>query len=569
MQSTAGMTFRAPVDTNASELAESLLQDLVETSQFLELDLTDCVVLDRYWVHEYIGWCHNVLRLRCIACPLIPSSFIQTLSRRLWKLQHIEFTLTTPPGEFDREIRELQRLERRHQVRTVRRVYVELDGQLNCWLLRSLLTYFPLMQRLHVHLLSGSFKEVVQVILKIIDDSAFLQTFTFSSEVPSPMQQVPREAADLLVWSFACGNVTYWKFGESSSCARLKDLATAPECRNLPSQLVLVVEHDEDLVSGRIGDAIQGHVWSQVRCMCLVLFPGQSLSTTYPRAEGDYLDALREFTPVLEHIVELNVSSFHFGPGLDLVQVLQDGALRFLQALSAPPCGLRHPFALRRLAQLCRNLEDLDIRLDRRGRFDECSTCNLELCFDAEDLAALHDDVPWYRCGLHRLTLSDVPALTSLRFLERSEVVELRLSSCMQPSHPDFQDIGEVLSKNERLRYLVLKDKDLPFGSTSMLTNIRRLQLLEYLCLVSTALLESHVVDMHVTELLSTLPRLRCFHAHYRDKDDDLEKRITWMRRDDERQNSVLVENSPCVLCSTATFIGLAKPRNRGFRATL
>ncbi|KAH7977606.1 hypothetical protein HPB49_002953 [Dermacentor silvarum] len=563
------MTLRAAANINATELAERLLQDLAVTSQLLELDLTDCVALDRHWVHEYIGWCHNVLHLRCIACPLIPSLLMQTLRRRLWKLQHIEFTLTTPPDDFDRQLKELQQLGSSYQVATVRRVYVELDGELNCMLLRSLLTYFPLMQDLHVHLLSGSFRDAVQVIREILQDSLFLETFTFSSEVSSTMQQVPGDGADILVWLFVCGNVTFWQSGELCSYTRLRDLATIPECGYLPSQLLLVVEHDEVLVNGRIGDAIYRHDWSYVCCLCLVLFPGQTLSTTYPRADGVYLDPLREFMRVLEHVVELNVSSFHFGPGLDLVQLLQYGALRFLQALSAPPCGLRHPFALRRLAQLCRNLEDLDVRLDRQGRFDECSTCNLDFCFDSDDLAALHQDVPSYRCGLHRLTLSDVPALASLRFLERSQVVELRLSSCIEPSHPDFQDIGEVLSKNASLRYLVLKDSDLPFGSTSMLSNIRQVQSLEYLCLVSAVLLDSHVADMHIKELANKLPRLRCLHAHYRDKDDELEKRITWMRRDDADEDGILVENSPCVLCSTATFIGLVKPRNRGFRATL
>lgn len=562
------MTLRAPANINATELAEWLLQDLAVTSQLLELDLTDCVALDRHWVHEYIGWCHNVLRLRCIACPLIPSLLMQTLRRRLWKLQDIEFTLT-PPDDFDRQLKELQRLGSSYQVATVRRVYVELDGELNCMLLWSLLKYFPLMQHLHIHLLSGSFREVVHVIQGILQDSLFLETFTFTSEVPSTMQQVPGDGADFFVWSFVCGNATFWQSGEFCSYARLRDLATIPECGYLPSPLLLVVEHDEELVNGRIGDAIYRHDWSSVCCLCLVLFPGQTLSTTYPRADGVYLDPLRELMRVLEHVVELNVSSFHFGPGLDLVQLLQYGALRFLQALSAPPCGLRHPFALRRLAQLCRNLKDLDVRLDRQGRFDECSTCNLDFCFDSDDLAALHQDVPSYRCGLHRLTLSDVPALASLRFLERSQVVELRLSSCIQPSHPDFQDIGEVLSKNASLRYLVLKDSDLPFGSTSMLTNIEQVQSLEYLCLVSAVLLDSHVADMHVKELVNKLPRLHCLHVHYRNKDDELEKRITWMRRDDADEDGILVENSPCVLCSTATFIGLVKPRNRGFRVTL
>lgn len=96
-------------------------------------------------------------------------------------------------------------------------------------------------------------------------------------------------------------------------------------------------------------------------------------------------------------------------------------------------------------------------------------------------------------------------------------------------------------------------------------TNMCLLVRVEHLCLISGVALRRDVVDMHVTALVGALPRLRCFHAHYRDIQEGSEKRITWMRKSEADKEGVLVRDGPCVLCSTATFIGLAKPRNRSF----
>lgn len=93
-------------------------------------------------------------------------------------------------------------------------------------------------------------------------------------------------------------------------------------------------------------------------------------------------------------------------------------------------------------------------------------------------------------------------------------------------------------------------------------TNMCLLVRVEHLCLISGVALRRDVVDMHVTALVGALLRLRCFHAHYRHIQDGSEKRITWMRNSEADKEGVLEG----VLCSTATFIGLAKPRNRSFK---
>lgn len=83
------------------------------------------------------------------------------------------------------------------------------------------------------------------------------------------------------------------------------------------------------------------------------------------------------------------MSSFHVDPDHDFMQGLQVKSGRFLQALSAPPCGLRHPFGLRRQAHFCWNLTD--VRVCWPGRFN---TSNLEFSLVPEDLASLNEDVP-------------------------------------------------------------------------------------------------------------------------------------------------------------------------------
>ncbi|KAL1482240.1 hypothetical protein MTO96_050346 [Rhipicephalus appendiculatus] len=75
----------------------------------------------------------------------------------------------------------------------------------------------------------------------------------------------------------------------------------------------------------------------------------------------------------LSNVVELNINSFHFGPDLDFTEVLQDWSLENLLALSVSPCSLRRPSSLRRLAQICPNLADLDVRFGRKGGFVQCT----------------------------------------------------------------------------------------------------------------------------------------------------------------------------------------------------
>ncbi|KAL3255556.1 hypothetical protein MRX96_017454 [Rhipicephalus microplus] len=88
---------------------------------------------------------------------------------------------------------------------------------------------------------------------------------------------------------------------------------------------------------------------------------------------------------------------------------------------------------------------------------------------------------------------------------------------------------------------------------------------LEYLYVLSWDCLSEEVIEMFLHTSSTSLPRLKYLHVRYRKcPEDDFNNRITWMRGPCSKGSEVLVRSSPCIhSCSTATFIGLAKPLNR------
>ncbi|KAL1452282.1 hypothetical protein MTO96_043859 [Rhipicephalus appendiculatus] len=115
----------------------------------------------------------------------------------------------------------------------------------------------------------------------------------------------------------------------------------------LPLQLVAVaVDCADGLAALSIRGAIRRHNSARLRKICLQLLPEQTTSSAFLAAGVAYRESLRRvFDTALKHVVELNISSFHFGPDLDLSDLLRDGSLQFLQSLSTSTCGLRRPLA--------------------------------------------------------------------------------------------------------------------------------------------------------------------------------------------------------------------------------
>ncbi|XP_070380150.1 uncharacterized protein [Dermacentor albipictus] len=536
------------------------------------LDLTNCILLEPKELPLHIGKCKELQYLRCVACPLRPSALLDLMLKRLPRLKEVEFSLVAET-DVDSKIRELHNTASQVPgalARYLRRIYAEVSGDLNFKLLSALLSYCPKLDELRVHFVRGNFMNALQECNAILEQGVNLETFTFSSELPASNQSLPSTPLDFTSCTAVCANVCYRRSSNMWNCALLRDLAVGcADPLHLPEQLVLIAAHNaEGFTPECIRLAALGHLWTNVRQLCLPLFSAQPSDCVYATAGAAYRDSLRDFISVkLHQVVELNISAFHFGPDLELTALLQDGSLKHLQSLSVTPCGLRRPSALRRLAQNCPDFKELDVRFVRRGNFFQCAGCEGQLFFDRKDMLEMYEPAPVFHNALARLTLSDVHDHVSLWFIESCPAVSVRLSGCPSPSQSEYTSLGQLLARNSSLSCLVLRHDVLPFGEASLLEAISRIASLEYLCLLSAAPFLDSIAELCVRTYSDRLkPHIKCVHVHYRNSIDGIEKRITWMKQCRVPSGGVLVRNGPCFLyCSTATFIGLAKPLNRDF----
>ncbi|XP_070380124.1 uncharacterized protein [Dermacentor albipictus] len=538
-----------------------------------ELDLTNCILVEPSELPLHIGKCTGLQSLRCVACPLRPSDLFDLMLERLPHLAEVGFSLVAE-SDVESEIRHVQQCASETPgalALNIRRMYVEVSGYLNFKLLSALLRYCPNLDELRVHLVRGAFLNALLECNDVLQQCVNLKTFAFSSEVPASNQHLPSTPLNFMSCAAVCANVTYRRSTNSWSCVRLQDLAVGgvgPLI--LPQQMLLVaVHHAEGITAEWIRAASLGHFWGEVRQLCLLLFPAQPSIGVYATAGVAYRDSLRDFISVIrEQIVELNISAFHFDADLELTSLLQDGSLEHLQSLSATPCALRRPSALRRLAQLCPEFKELDVRIETQGSFVRCAVCEGEFVLDPGDRLEMCDSAPHFHNVLTRLTLNEVHDRMSLWLIETCPAVSVRLSDCPNPSHPDFPSLGQVLARNSSLSCLVLRHDALPFGEASLLENISRITGLQYLCLLSAAPLQDNAAEVSLLTFTACLnPHIKCVHVHYQNSTRATEKRITWMKRTGATSGGVLVRDGPCFLCcSTATFIGLAKPLNRDFK---
>ncbi|XP_070380135.1 uncharacterized protein [Dermacentor albipictus] len=569
------MTLRLRPSLSSSALAE-LIRTMRCGEAIRELDLTNCILLEPEVLPRHICRCRRLHYLRCVACPLRPSYLLNLMLEWLPHLAEVEFSLVADT-DVGSEISQLQeRASEMPDARAfnLRRMYAEVSGHLNFKLLSALLRICPKIDELRIHFARGTFLNALLECNVIFQQCARLHTFAFSSEVPPSFQQLPPEPLEFTSYAAVCANVTYRRSTNSWSCVRLQDLAVGGAGPLiLPQQMLLVaVHHAEGYTVEWIRLASLEHFWTNVCKLCLLLFPAQPSDGVYATAGAAYRDSLRDLISTkLRQLVELNISAFHFGPDLDLTALLQDGSLEYLQSLSATPCGLRRPSALRRLALNCPDFKELDVRFDRRGSFVRCAICEGEFLLDHDDMLEMNEDVPVFHNALARLTLSDVHVRVFHWFVEACPAVSVRLSDCPSHSHPHYPSLGQLLARNSSLSCLVLRHDALPFGEASLLENISRIASLQYLCLLSAATLLDNVAEVSVLAFSDSLkPHIKCVHVHYRSSTDGIEKRITWVKQARAPTGGVLVRDGPCfIYCSTATFIGLTKPLNRAFKEIL
>ncbi|KAH7951326.1 uncharacterized protein LOC119392941 [Rhipicephalus sanguineus] len=571
------MTVRLRPNLGIDSLVEQL-ENVGATSDVSELDLTNCILLQPYQLISHINECTHLRSLRCLNCALKPSDLLMLMLQRLRHLVEVEFSLVSETGA-EVELERMREIESQGEngPSTVRRMYVEVGNDQNFPLLSKLLRFCPKMDDLHVHFLRGAFWAALLECRSILAEGVLLETFTFTSELPPFCQVEPIAPLDFTGFAAVCANVSHRKSIPSWSCVRLRDLAYGCSKRQvLPFQVVVIaVDCAEGDAAWWIRLAGLGHVWEDVRKLCLTLLPADSSSVVYPTAGGAYRGSLRHFfNTALRDIVELNLSSFHFGPDLDFTQLLQDGSLKKLQSLSASPCGLRRPSALRRLAQSCPDFKELDMRIDVRDYISRCAGCFGKYSIDPEDVIEIRNGAEAaFRRGLARMTLANVHGNVCLWFIKScSPTTAVRLSNCSSPANLNYALFVALLANSSALECLVLRGDHLDFTEAYLLDNLSRVASLAYLYLLSAAPLSDDAAGMSVRTLCTSLPRLMLLHVHYRSSAAaDTDKRITWMRRADNPEGfGVLVPNGPCFqCCSTATFIGLAKPLNRDFEPIL
>ncbi|KAH6942337.1 hypothetical protein HPB50_003923 [Hyalomma asiaticum] len=565
---------------------DSLFKQLTAPSAVSELDLTNCILLKRDQLIPLICKCTHLTILRCLSCDLRPSDLLTLLLQQLPKLEQVECSLASEVGG-DVELESMREIKSQRDVRSsvpgLRRMYVEVSGDHNFQLLSEILRLCPRLNDLHVHFVRGTFWKAVLECRVILSIRVRLETFAFTSELPASCEHrewtAPLEFASC---ASVCANVT--RNGRSTgswSCVRFHDLADPfAERRILPFQLVAaaIAFADESVTAEFTRTAALGHVWRHVRQLCLVLVRVDASSVNYPTAGVAYRCSLRQlFSTALDDIVELNVSCFHFSPEMDLADVLKCDSLRHLQSLSVSPCGLRRPSALRRLAKYCPKFRDLDVRIERKGRYQRCDSCDGESLADSEILMEINalkirnGGRPLFRNGLARLSLTGLRNNTCFWFIEScSPAAAVRLSECYSPDNRNYALSVHVLASASALQCLLLHADRLDFTEVPLQANLSRAASLEYLFLLSGAPFLDDVARRRARELSTSLLRLKCLHVHYQSAHGQ-DRRITWLRGEDSPEDGCFLDSShPCFqCCSTSTFVGLAKPLHRHFEPFL
>ncbi|KAH7939327.1 hypothetical protein HPB52_010968 [Rhipicephalus sanguineus] len=446
-----------------------MIEEVTLPSAVNELDLTGCALLYPQRLIPQMSRYQGLRRLRCVASTVKVSDVLTLLLKQLPHLLEIEFALVYEVNT-EKALESVREVERRcdgsSQIPNLRRMYVEIGEDRNFRLLFKLVRLCSNLKDLHIHFLRGTLQNALTECRAICEQSVHLETFTFTSEVPPCNQGKLKTLLEFTSCASVCGNVIHRKLTDEWSCVRLCDLAADHSgLRALPFQLVVAADDSTDgLTQLRIQSAILRHVWTQ------------------------FLDT------ALKHVVQLNISSFHFGPDLDLSDLLRDGSLQFLQSLSVSTCGFRRPLVtLYRLAQCCPDLKDLDVRFD--VRFNENDS--VVGCYGCEGLVALDfgEAIEMQNCstaafpnGLEKLTLKSVHHTAFSCLIDKClPVATLRLLNCPTPSSLGYARLLPVIAQCTMPRCLVIQHKFLQFNERSLMDKLCRVRSLEHLYLLSAA----------------------------------------------------------------------------------
>ncbi|XP_037527831.1 uncharacterized protein LOC119405109 [Rhipicephalus sanguineus] len=525
------------------------------------LNISYCVVAQPAITVSLLSSVRNLKTLSCIGCPLRVSRLLDRLLMPLQSVTHLEFSLLHDKNYVKEELLNIADVAIIHDSRgtNIRKMYVEVADDDNMKVLRSFLQYCPVVMDLHVHAIRYTcFDFGTMPCLPNVENQRKLAAFTFTCEASYQTQSEPAQPLDLQRCIAIHGNVVFRGRTKDFSCVLLRDLVMSPKPLPLLEPTFLVAVDGPD-VGWQLLNAGLRHSWGELRSLCIALFSRTPLETVYPAVHGRSDAILRDFFARLCNLVELNVSSFHFGDGIDFTELLATPALQRLRALALPPCGLRRRGAVRRLAIALGDIEDLDIRVNLDGRHRSCTLCDQELIIEPADASA-------FRIGSGRLTISNVPSLASLDFLECLRVSHVRFIDVSDKPRFDFAALAKVLRSNDTLRFLVVQFRYAAFGEQCFQTSLRPAKALQRLCLLTQSELVSEAAEGIVQSLAHQLTSLFYVHMHYVKRGTLGETSVTWIQLPEgdakgQSRRGKVVQGVPCIMCSTQTFVALAKPR--------
>ncbi|KAH6941368.1 hypothetical protein HPB50_017107 [Hyalomma asiaticum] len=505
------------------------------------LNLSNCIVAKPTSLLTLLANLPSLQSLSCIACPLPPSMILRHLLKTLRGVSHLEMSFVADKDDAKEELAKIQHLSNevdQNNETQVRELYAEVADYENMEVLWAFLRCCPHVTDLHLHFTqSACFQTDLMALTCVFDQLRNLKAFTITCEVYSSK---PDKPLDLHYCVDTQGNVVFRENPTRFNYALLHELAQSPDPVLPHAPVVLVAVENEDLDLSLYIAGLSGG-WRDLQSLCVLHFSLRPDQAPYPTIGDTHDAAMRSFFNNLSNLVELNVSSLHFGERNDLTELLSKPTLTRLRALSLPPCGLPKRGATRRLALCLGDIEDLDVRFHKDVRSSSCNYCNEGLFVEPEDVKVLS-------VRLGRLTLSNVPNLLALRFLHGYPAAHLRyIDVCAQP-HFNFKALLRPLRDNITLRTLVIKLADIDFNAAS------------------NQLATSHA-ELIVEKMARQLPSIFYLHIHYVDE-AGIGSNVTWIRLPEgegkgRTRLGRVMQRTPCIMCSTQTFIALAKPRCR------
>ncbi|KAH6941169.1 hypothetical protein HPB50_014468 [Hyalomma asiaticum] len=464
---------------------EHVLRRKIEEAQgnLLSLDISNCIVAHPSALLSLLSTLTNLRCLSCIACPLKPSLLLKRLLLSLQNLSRLEFSLVQAVHDAVKNRVEIEHFHEeligKHS--SISEIYVEVANEANMRLLLSFLRYCPLVTDIHIYAANCIPSDhVTPWCFAIMQSLGQLVMFTLNGEAQFTMQSELAQPLDLRSCMDTLGTVVFNKSAKALSYAALRDLATSPRPVHPVEPVVLVAVQSSGLHKELL-DASSRYHWRWLQSLCFVLVHSGHHETAYPVVSARYRTILQDFFSRLTDIVELNLSCFHFGDGIDITELIPAAVLQRLRALSLPPCALPPPGAVLQLVMDLSHMEDLDIRLHMDGRHRSCLFCDEALTIPPEAASA-------FRLSSGRFTLSNVPQLTSFNFLGCIRVSHVRFIGDHGFRDPNkaYNAFCKAICSNDNIRSIVIKLPYICFRARSFETSLCPANALERLCILTT-----------------------------------------------------------------------------------